>query len=85
MERYVIFNENGEAENIVLWDGESEWTPPEGTTIVPEVELDEPVVIESDIVAPEEEAPMSLIDINALIALIQSNPELFVWNGPIPE
>jgi hypothetical protein len=25
---------NGVVENIVLWDGESEWSPPEGATAV---------------------------------------------------
>lgn len=26
---------NGIVENIVIWDGESEWSPPVGTTAVP--------------------------------------------------
>ena len=25
---------NGTVENVVLWDGETEWTPPEGTELV---------------------------------------------------
>lgn len=31
--RYVIIDSAGLAESIVVWDGETEWTPPEGCTV----------------------------------------------------
>lgn len=30
--RYAIV-QDGVVVNIILWDGETEWTPPEGTTV----------------------------------------------------
>jgi hypothetical protein len=32
---YAVYKiDSGEIVNIVLWDGESEWTPPTGTNVV---------------------------------------------------
>ena len=31
---YAVYDENGLISNIVMWDGQNEWTPPEGTTAV---------------------------------------------------
>lgn len=31
--RYVVVRD-GIVENVILWDGEADWTPPEGTTAV---------------------------------------------------
>lgn len=28
--RYVLVDGEGRVENVVLWDGQSEWTPPPG-------------------------------------------------------
>ena len=30
--RYAVIDANGLVVNVVLWDGESKWTPPEGCT-----------------------------------------------------
>jgi hypothetical protein len=35
MKRYVILDGKGIVQNIVLWDGETTWTPPEGCTAEP--------------------------------------------------
>lgn len=32
--RWAIVNEAGEVENVALWDGATEWTPPEGCRLV---------------------------------------------------
>jgi hypothetical protein len=34
--RYVVIDAGGKAINTVLWDGEVEWSPPEGCTVAPE-------------------------------------------------
>jgi hypothetical protein len=31
-----VQDENGLIENVILWDGEAEWSPPVGTTAVPD-------------------------------------------------
>jgi hypothetical protein len=31
--RYVVIDSEGVAANVIIWDGESEWTPPEGHTV----------------------------------------------------
>lgn len=32
-EKYVIFNQNGEPINLIIWNGDhNTWQPPEGTT-----------------------------------------------------
>ena len=32
--RYALINANGLVVNVSLWDGETEWQPPEGITVV---------------------------------------------------
>jgi len=34
MKMYALV-QNGEVVNMIVWDGESEWTPPEGLTAIP--------------------------------------------------
>ena len=34
MKRYAIINSNGLVDNIILWDEASQWSPPEGMTMV---------------------------------------------------
>jgi hypothetical protein len=34
MKRYAIVNSNGIVDNIILWDEASQWSPPEGMTMV---------------------------------------------------
>jgi hypothetical protein len=34
--QYAIFNAEGQCINRILWDGESDWQPPEGCTAVPD-------------------------------------------------
>lgn len=33
MKRYAVINEEHEVVNVILWDGEAEWKPPEGCTV----------------------------------------------------
>ena len=35
MAKYAIVNAEGVIENVAEWDGESQWTTPEGTVAVP--------------------------------------------------
>lgn len=32
--RHALVNASGEVMNVVVWDGESDWGPPEGMTVV---------------------------------------------------
>jgi hypothetical protein len=34
MKRYAIVNSNGFVDNIILWDEATQWSPPEGSTMV---------------------------------------------------
>ena len=34
MKRYAIINSNGLVDNIILWDEATQWSPPEGMTMV---------------------------------------------------
>lgn len=36
MARYVVLNSEGNADNVIVWNHDTEWSPPEGCTIVPE-------------------------------------------------
>ncbi|MBU9812393.1 tail fiber assembly protein [Rahnella sp. SL6] len=31
---YAVINSDGEIINVVLWDGETDWTPPDGSTAI---------------------------------------------------
>ena len=35
MMNYAVVTPSGEVENVIVWDGVSSWTPPEGTKLVP--------------------------------------------------
>lgn len=34
MKRYAIIDSTGKVDNIILWDEASQWTPPEGMSMV---------------------------------------------------
>lgn len=34
MHKYALVNNQNVVENIILWDGEAEWAPPEGMQLV---------------------------------------------------
>ncbi len=36
LRRYAVVRD-GVVENVVLWDGESDWAPPEGSTLVEDI------------------------------------------------
>ena len=35
--KYLVIRD-GIIENVILWDGVSDWTPPEGTTVEPDLD-----------------------------------------------
>jgi hypothetical protein len=69
---YAILNAEGRCINRILWDGESDWQPPEGCTAVADPESNYSIPL------PEPQPPAdplaSLTDEQkaALIALLQS-------------
>jgi hypothetical protein len=70
--QYAILNAEGQCINRILWDGKSDWQPPEGCTAVPDPESTYSIPV------PEPQPPAdplaSLTDEQkaALIALLQS-------------
>lgn len=34
MDRYAVCNEKNEVVNVIIWDGESKWLPPDGCFVV---------------------------------------------------
>ena len=34
MYRYAVCNKNHEVVNVIIWDGEAKWSPPEGHYVV---------------------------------------------------
>jgi len=51
--QYAILDSQGRCVNRVLWDGKSDWQPPQGCTAVADPENNYPINIEK--VAQEEE------------------------------
>lgn len=70
--QYAILNSEGRCINRVLWDGESDWQPPEGCTAVADPDNLYPIYKEP---APEPEVDLlaTLTDEQkaALLALLQ--------------
>lgn len=33
--RYAVVDSDGNVVNVVIWDGESDWSPPEDCTVIP--------------------------------------------------
>jgi hypothetical protein len=69
---YAILNSNGQCVNRIIWDGESDWQPPEGCTAVPDPDNLHPIYVE---LQPEPEAdPLATLTDEqkaALLALLQ--------------
>ena len=69
---YAIFNAEDICINRVLWDGESDWQPPAGCTVVPDPDNTYPIHVE-----PKPEAASNPLDSltaeqrEALIAFLQ--------------
>lgn len=68
---YAILNGEGRCINRILWDGISEWQPPEGCTAVADPDNLHPVYVEP---APEPADPLATLTEEqkaALLALLQ--------------
>ena len=69
---YAILDSNGQCINRILWDGESDWQPPEGCTAVPDPDNLHPIHQEPQ-PEPEVDPLASLTDGQkaALVLLLQ--------------
>lgn len=54
--QYAILNADGQCINRILWDGESDWQPPEGCTAVADPDNLHPIYQEPQ---PEPEDPLA--------------------------
>jgi hypothetical protein len=70
---YAILDSSGRCINRVLWDGESDWQPPEGCTALPDPDNLHPIYMEP---RPQAELdPLATLTADqraALLALLQS-------------
>jgi hypothetical protein len=46
--QYAILDNNGVCINRSLWDGETEWQPPEGCTVIPDPDCTYPIVLPAE-------------------------------------
>lgn len=60
-DRYAVVDADGKVVNVVLWDGQSDWVPPEGSEAVQSDDADIGWVRDSggNLVAPQAEAATS--------------------------
>jgi hypothetical protein len=70
--QYAILNSDGRCINRVLWDGQSDWQPPEGCTAVPDPDNLHPIYVEPQ-PEPEPDPLATLTDEQkaAILALLQ--------------
>ncbi len=70
--QYAILNSDGRCINRVLWDGQSDWHPPEGCTAVPDPDNLHPIYVEPQL-EPTPDPLATLTDEQkvALLALLQ--------------
>jgi hypothetical protein len=71
--QYAILNSDGRCINRVLWDGKSDWQPPEGCTAVPDPDNLHPIYVEPQPEpAPDPLATLTDEQKAAILALLQS-------------
>lgn len=51
--QYAILNADGQCINRILWDGESDWQPPEGCTAVADPNNEYPIYRDLESEAPD--------------------------------
>lgn len=68
---YAILNAEGQCINRVLWDGESDWQPPEGCTAVPDPGNLHPIYREPQSAPEDPLASLTEEQKAALLALLQ--------------
>lgn len=70
---YAVLNANGDCIDHIVWDGQTQWQPPEGCTAVADPDRSY-VVLESE--QPVEEDPLESLTFEqkqALISLLQND------------
>lgn len=71
---YAILNAEGICINRVLWDGESEWQPPEGCTAVADPDNLHPIYAEPQLEPPADPlASLTPEQKELLVALLQTS------------
>lgn len=69
---YAILNSEGRCINRVLWDGESDWQPPDGCTAIADPDNLHPIYVEQQPEPdPEPLANLTAEQKAALLALLQ--------------
>lgn len=70
--QYAIINAEGQCINRILWDGESNWQPPEGCTAVADPDNLHPIYVEPQAEVPKDPlASLTPEQKAALVAIIQ--------------
>lgn len=70
---YAILNAQGQCINRVLWDGESDWQPPEGCTAVADPDNLYPIYQEPHLQSADPLASLTEEQKAALLALLQQS------------
>jgi hypothetical protein len=70
---YAILDSEGRCINRILWDGESEWQPPEGCTAVADPDNLHPVYVEPELEPADPLATLTDEQKAAILALLQSH------------
>ena len=70
---YAILDSEGRCINRILWDGESEWQPPEGCTAVADPDNLHPVYVEPEPAPADPLATLTDEQKAAILALLQSH------------
>lgn len=70
--QYAILNAEGICINRILWDGESDWQPPKGCTVIADPDNLHPIYVEPQPEAPKDPlASLTPEQKAALVALLQ--------------
>ncbi len=59
MGRYAVVDKSGNVTNVIVWDGEAQYTPPEGTELIEVTGAAGPgwTYRDGEFIAPEEDQP----------------------------
>ena len=73
--QYAVINSDGRCINRVLWDGESDWQPPEGCTAIADPDNLHPIYVEPQPEPESDPDPLASLTTEqkaALLALLQN-------------
>jgi hypothetical protein len=79
--QYAILNSDGRCINRVLWDGESNWQPPEGCTAVPDPDNLHPIYVEPQ----AETQTASETDLSAVLSALTEEQKQTLLNLLSPQ